>query len=407
MRIDRLAAWAPLGFLLAACGAPRPSAEQLERARALTQRAIVVDGHIDVPYRLQEKWENVGVRTEGGDFDYPRAKAGGLDAPFMSIYTPSELEEKGESYALANKLIDDVERIAREHPSKFELARTAADVRRIAGSGKIAFLLGMENGSPVQGELTNVDHFFRRGIRYITLCHGKDNHLCDSSYDQRHTHGGLSGFGKRVVERMNRLGILVDVSHLNDASIRDVLAASKAPVFASHSSCRKFTPGWERNVTDDQIRAIAAKGGIVMINFGSAFIREDVRKRSEVAYAHLERWQKEKGLRGDEPQAREYARQYLASHSSGFADVRDVADHVEHVIALAGVEAVGLGSDFDGVGDSLPVRLKDVSQYPELVAELLRRGHSEGDLEKIVGGNALRVLEAVERRAAELQATRN
>ncbi|MBL8693920.1 MAG: dipeptidase [Planctomycetes bacterium] len=407
MRIDRLAAWAPLGFLLAACGAPRPSAEQLERARALTQRAIVVDGHIDVPYRLQEKWEDVGIRTEGGDFDYPRAKEGGLDAPFMSIYTPAELEEKGESYALANKLIDDVERIAREHPSKFELARTAADVRRIAGTGKIAFLLGMENGSPVQGELTNVDHFFRRGIRYITLCHGKDNHLCDSSYDQRHTHGGLSGFGKQVVERMNRLGILVDVSHLNDDSIRDVLAVSKAPVFASHSSCRKFTPEWERNVTDDQIRAIAAKGGIVMINFGSAFIREDVRKRSEVAYAHLEQWQKEKGLRGDEPQAREYARRYLASHSPGFADVRDVADHVEHVIALAGVEAVGFGSDFDGVGDSLPVRLKDVSQYPELVAELLRRGHSEADLEKIVGGNALRVLEAVERRAAELQAARN
>lgn len=392
-----------LALLLFGCSAIPPE----QRARELARRFLILDGHIDVPYRLHAQrregkpMDDVGVATAGGDFDWPRALAGGLDAPFFSIYTPAEDEERGTSKQVADELIDQCEELLAAHPERFELARTAADVRRIAGTGRIALLYGMENGSPLAGALANLEHFQRRGVRYITLCHGKDNHLCDSSYDTRGTHGGLSPFGHEVVARMNELGVLIDVSHLADTSFWDVLAATRAPVIASHSSLRHFVPGWERNMSDDMVVALAKNGGVVQINFGSTFLTQAANQHFDVARKVFDEF----AAAHDGPDSAEslaFREQYGREHPFPFASVGDVADHIERVVELAGVEHVGFGSDFDGVGDSLPTGLKDVSMYPNLIAELLRRGYSEGDIQKICGENVLRVLERAEVVAREL-----
>jgi membrane dipeptidase len=390
-------------LLLCACASTDPD-DPAHRARELARRLLIVDGHIDVPYRLHgqapAQREDVGEKTAGGDFDHPRAVAGGLDAPFLSIYTPSELEERGESRAVADELIDLVEGIVRAHPDRFMLARTAFEVRAAAGARKIAFLLGMENGSPIEGDLANLEHFYRRGVRYVTLCHGKDNHICDSSYDTRHTHSGLSLFGRLVVRRMNELGILVDVSHVSDDAFWQALEITRAPVIASHSSLRHFVPGFERNLSDEMVRALAGNGGVVMINFGSSFLTaaaNEYYERRERALAALRTTMAE----GSEAYRASVARWELENPFPR-ASVRDVADHIDRVVRLAGVDHVGFGSDFDGVGDSLPAGLEDVSKYPNLIAELLRRGYSDGAIEKICGGNALRVLEQCERVAREM-----
>lgn len=390
-------------LLLSACASLPPE----ERAPELARRLLIVDGHVDVPYRLHAQREqgqvqdDVGTATAGGDFDCPRARAGGLDAPFFSIYTPAEAEALGTSKALADELIDGCEALIAAHPEAFELARTAADVRRIAGTGRIALLYGMENGSPLAGSLANLEHFQRRGVRYITLCHGKDNHLCDSSYDTSHTHGGLSAFGQEVVRRMNELGVLVDVSHLSDESFWDVLAATRAPVIASHSSLRHFVPGFERNMSDEMVLALAENGGVIQINFGSSFLTRAANEHTGARMQAVEAFAAAHGG-PDSDESRAFAEQYDREHPFPRATVADVADHIERVVALVGVEHVGLGSDFDGVGDSLPSGLEDVSKYPNLIAELLRRGFSERDLAKICGENVLAVLERAERVAREL-----
>jgi len=398
---------AALVLFLAACSTTPPE----ERARELARRFVILDGHIDVPYRLHEQKaegktvDDVGEATSGGNFDWPRAVAGGLDAPFFSIYTPAEDEEKGTSKAEADGLIDLCEALLAAHPDRFELARTAADVRRIAGARKIALLYGMENGSPLAGSLANLEHFQRRGVRYITLCHGKDNALCDSSYDTRHTHGGLSAFGYEVVERMNELGVLIDVSHLSDDSFWDVLAATRAPVIASHSSLRHFVPGFERDMSDEMVVALGKNGGVVQINFGSSFLTRTANEYDAVRRKAVEEFAAAHGG-PDSPDSKGFAEQYLREHPYPHAAVSDVADHIDRVVALAGVDHVGFGSDFDGVGDSLPVGLEDVSKYPNLIAELLRRGYSERDLRKICGENVLRVLERAEAVAHDLSRAR-
>lgn len=396
-----------LALLLFSCSALQPE----QRARELARRFLILDGHIDVPYRLHAQrrdgkpMDDVGVATAGGDFDWPRALAGGLDAPFFSIYTPSEDEERGTSKQVADELIDQCEVLLAAHPERFELARTARDVRRIADTGRIALLYGMENGSPLAGTLANLEHFQRRGVRYITLCHGKDNHLCDSSYDTRGTHGGLSPFGYEVVTRMNQLGVLIDVSHLADTSFWDVLEVTRAPVIASHSSLRHFVPGWERNMSDEMVVALAKNGGVVQINFGSTFLTQAANQHYEARRKALEEFAAEHSG-PDSAESVAFREQYEREHPFPFANVGDVADHIERVVTLAGVEHVGFGSDFDGVGDSLPTGLKDVSMYPNLIAELLRRGYSERDIEKICGLNVLRVLERAEAVARELSGQR-
>jgi len=386
-------------LLLCACQGADPDLDT--EARRIAQDAIIVDTHIDVPYRLEENPADVTRDTEGGDFDYPRAVAGGLNAPFMSIYTPAELEAAGTSNAVAHALIDLVEGVVETAPDRIAIARSPAEVRRQFADGLMSLPLGMENGSPLDGDLANVGRFFDRGIRYITLAHGKSNALSDSSYDENHQWDGLSPFGEAVVREMNRLGMMVDVSHLSDAAFYDVLEVTTAPVIASHSSARHFTPGFERNMDDDMIRALAANGGLIMINFGSSFITAEARAYSKARSAAEKLWKMDHPELSDDEAETAFAKIYAESHGPyPFATLDDVLDHFDHVIRLVGVDHVGIGSDYDGVGDSLPVGLKDVSTYPALVRGLLERGHDEAAVRKILGENLLRVWAAVEAVAA-------
>jgi membrane dipeptidase len=295
-----------------------------------------------------------------------------------------------------------VEKFAADWPDKFIVARSAKEVRSQFKTGKISLCLGMENGSPIEHDLENLRHFYQRGIRYITLAHSRDNHISDSSYDTTHTSHGLSPFGEKVVLEMNRLGMMIDVSHITDEAFVNVMAVSKAPVIASHSSCRYFTPGWERNMSDNMIRLLANNGGVIMINFGSSFINDEYRKRDSTVRVSAREALEAAGLSPADPAAHVFIDHYEKEHPVGFyADVKEVAAHIDHVVKLVGVDHVGLGSDFDGVGDSLPTGLKDVSQYPNLIYELLKKGYSKKDIEKICGGNLLRVWSKVEQTASQ------
>jgi membrane dipeptidase len=380
------------------CCAPDP-VDLPARALALTQDALVVDTHIDVPYRLRESPDDVSGPTATGDFDHPRAVAGGLDVAFMSIYIPASYQETGGARALADSLLDMVEGIAEAAPDKFAVVRSVDDVERLRRPGRVLFALGMENGAPVEGDLQNLRHFRDRGIRYVTLTHSRDNEISDSSYDDAGTHGGLSDFGREVVREMNRLGIMVDVSHVSDAAFDDVLEVTDVPVLATHSSARHFTPGFERNLDDDRIRRLAENGGVLQINFGSTFLLERVQRDRDLLRAQLADSLEARGLDRDSEEGAAYAADFNRRTPLRLADMTDVADHIDHVVDLVGVDYVGLGSDYDGVGPTLPVGLEDVSTYPNLVAELLRRGYSEEDVRKILGGNTMRVWRAVEARA--------
>ena len=363
-----------------------------KKADALAHKFIIVDGHVDLPYRLNGKMEDVSVQTKGGDFDYVRAKKGGLSAPVMSIYVPANLQQKkGFSKALADSLIDLVVNLTKQHPDKFALAKTPQEIEKNFKKGLISFPMGMENGSPVESNLANLKHFYDRGIRYITLCHGEDNFICDTSYDTTNTWRGLSPIGRQVVREMNRLGIMLDCSHISDDTFAQVVALSKAPVIASHSSCRKFTPGFIRNAPDDLIVKMAKKGGVIMINYSSMFLDSVSNKTNEIKRLHLKSWLKERNLTPDSPQARAYEAEYSKAHPTPLTTVEKVADHIDHVKKIAGINHVGLGSDFDGVGPTLPEGLKDCSEIPNLIYVLLKRGYTDEEIEKICHKNVFRV----------------
>ncbi|MEE8371844.1 MAG: dipeptidase [Sphingomonadales bacterium] len=391
-------------LLIAACGNDEVKEEVIDldaRAVEIAQSSIIVDTHVDVPYRMTDTLEDVSVATEGGDFDYPRALAGALNAPFMSIYTPAAMEEAGGSKELAERLIDMVEAIAAKDPDKFAVAYTVADVRKHFEEGRISLPMGMENGSPIEGDLENLRHFYERGIRYITLAHSKSNHISDSSYDENKHWKGLSPFGEEVVVAMNNLGIMVDISHVSDQAFYDVMEITAVPVIASHSSARAFTPGWERNMDDAMIKRLGANGGAIMINFGSAFLTKEANVASYAAFDAYEKHLKDNGLTEADLSSSDFTKDYRKANPFPYADLADVLDHIDHVVKIAGVDHVGIGSDYDGVGDSLPKGLKDVSQYPNLVRGLLERGYSEEDIRKILGENLLRVWLEVEAYAAK------
>lgn len=394
-----------LVLLLAGCGAAEKDAavvDNASRAMEIARTAIIVDGHIDVPDRIAVEWVDVTRATDGGDYDYPRAVAGGLNAPFMSIYTAGELEAEGRSKSAAEHLIVLVEKIVATAPEKHAIARSPADVEKHFASGIISLPLGMENGSPIEGDLANLKHFYDRGIRYVTLAHGLSNHISDSSYDENRQWGGLSEFGVEVVQEMNRLGIMVDVSHISDDAVLDVFEATKAPVIASHSSARHFTPGWERNMSDELIVRLAGNGGIIMINFGSMFISQEAWNYSTARRDAYTQYREASGLEASDELDKSFAQTYAAEHGGfPFATLDQVLDHFDHVVKLSSVNNVGIGSDYDGVGDSLPLGLKDVSSYPNLIKGLLDRGYSEADVRKILGGNLLRVWREVEAVAAK------
>jgi membrane dipeptidase len=375
------------------------SDEQLHKvADSLAQAFIITDGHVDLPFRLKVKnfrldreYLGIPVETKEGDFDYIRARKGGLDAPFMSIYIPSKYQLKEDNgKQLADSLINMIRFIADSIPDKFAFAGTPDEIIANSKAGKISLPMGMENGAPVGNDLANVKYFYDRGIRYITLTHGKDNQICDSSYDTLNTWNGLSPFGEKVVAEMNRVGIMVDISHVSDSTFYDVMKITKAPCIASHSSCRYFTPGFQRNMSDDMIKALAKNGGVIQINFGASFL-DSVARQNDALRDSLEKILQEKKLTSADEAAQPIIDQFAKEHKSLFSDVERVADHIDHVVKLAGVDHVGIGSDYDGVGDSLPVGLKDVSQYPNLIYVLLKRGYSPADIEKICSGNVFRV----------------
>ncbi|MCZ8069366.1 MAG: dipeptidase [Cytophagales bacterium] len=398
-----------LFILLVACEQKKPvdrmNEEQLRAfADELAHKFIITDGHVDLPYRLKVKnfrlereYMGIPVSTKEGDFDYERAKMGGLDAPFMSIYIPSSYQKQPDSgKALADSLINMINAIAEQVPDKFARANSPAEVEAAFQKGKIALPLGMENGAPIGDDLENVKHFYDRGIRYITLTHGKDNQICDSSYDTTRTWNGLSPFGKNVVAEMNKVGIMVDISHVSDSTFYQVMKLSKVPCIASHSSCRAFTPGFVRNMSDDMIKLLGQKGGVIQINFGSTFLDSAVRSANEQNRKKLQALLDEKKLKMSDSLAKPLIEEFRKENPSLYADVETVANHIDHVVKLAGIDHVGLGSDFDGVGDSLPTGLKDVSQYPNLIFALLKRGYTESDIEKICYKNVWRVWNAVE-----------
>ena len=383
-------------LLLMTVGAMADQASVQEQALQIAEKYLLVDTHIDVPYRLHDGWVDVSGSAPDGQFDYPRSVKGGLNLPFMSIYTPAKMEEEGGSHQLANQLIDSVEAMAARAPEKFMLVYSVADAKQAMQSGRVGLAMGMENGSPIDHKIENVQFFADRGIRYITLAHGLSNQICDSSYDENKPWSGLSPFGKDVIREMNRAGVMVDISHVSDEAFWQTLKITQSPVIASHSSARSFTPDFERNMSDEMIVALAKNGGVIQINWGSSFLTEQANTYSKTRSAERKVWLKENGVERGSPEAKKFEQDYLEKQAFPFATMAQTVDHFDHVIKLVGVNHVGIGSDFDGVGDSLPIGLKDVSEYPNLVAEFLRRGYPEEDIAKILGGNLLRVWSEVE-----------
>ena len=389
-------------LLIFACQSPIKKAQGVEsetieeKAERLSQEFMLIDTHIDVPYRLFEEWEDISNRTENGHFDYQRAREGGLDVPFMSIYVGASYQETGGAKEKADELIDLVYGFAEKWPDKFAMAYSVKDVKDKYAEGLISLPMGMENGAPIEDDIRNLQYFHERGIRYITLCHSRWNLICDSSYDPDKHWNGLSPFGREVVEEMNRLGILVDISHVSDSAFYQVIEITKAPLVATHSSCRHFTPGFERNMSDDMIRKLADNGGVIQINFGTYFINGDHQQKMSKAWDNIDR----SNMTSEERSA--YIEKFKQENDVPQGHLEEVADHIDHVVKLVGIDYVGIGSDYDGVSN-LPEGLSDVSMYPNLIRILLKRGYTEEDIQKIWSGNFLRVWEEAEEIAGKLQ----
>lgn len=387
-------------LLLSAIGCSKKLSKQSDdemlrtKAQTLAHQYIITDGHVDLPYRLAIKnfrftkeFIGIPIETKDGDFDFKRAKAGGLDVPFMSIYIPSSYQVTGGAKVYADSLIDMVEKIAAELPDYYKTVKSPAEAEAVVANGKIALPMGMENGAPIEKDIKNVAYFKKRGISYITLTHGKDNQICDSSYDTTATWKGLSPFGMEVVAEMNTQGIMIDVSHISDKTFWQVMELSRVPVIASHSSARNFTPGFQRNMSDEMIVEMGKKGGVIQVNFGSTFLDGSLKPN----WDKFDKLLSDKNLKESDPEAKKLMMEFEAKNGSLFSDVEKVADHIDLIVKLAGIDHVGLGSDFDGVGDSLPTGLKDVSQYPNLIYVLLKRGYTDEHIEKICYKNVWRV----------------
>ncbi len=366
----------------------------LIKSNKLSKKFIIVDGHIDLPYRLKEagylKKDKILDLTKetDGDFDYIKSKRGGLDAPFMSIYIPAEFQKSGGAKKLADSLINLVVKITNSFPTKFALANNPSDIKDNFSKGLISLPMGIENGAAIEKKLENIDYFFERGIRYITLTHGKDNAICDSSYDSTKTWNGLSPFGRKVISKMNSVGMMIDISHVTDEAFYQVIEISRTPVIASHSSPRKFTPGFERNMSDDMIIKLAESNGLILINFGSSFVNELSNKKFDQIDRKVENW-KIKNKINDIKEINKFKNRIIEEEKP-FATIEDVINAIDHVVKLVGIDHVGFGSDFDGLGNTLPYNLKNVSDYPNVILGLLKKNYSEEDIEKICYKNLFR-----------------
>lgn len=380
---------------------PNIDSTSMAKAVELSKNILIVDSHIDLPDWLYDEWFDVSVKSNYGEFDFERANEGGLDVAFMSIYTSFSLEAEGKSKLKADSLIRIVEEIENKWPDKFKIVKNITDIELHKNENKILLAMGMENGSPIEGNLENLLTYFNKGIRYITLAHYRSNHICDSANDPERKWNGLSPFGEEVVKEMNRLGIMIDVSHISDSSFYDVMKLSKAPVIASHSCCRFFTPGFERNISDEMIIELAKNGGVVQVAFAGFFLREDINKKYLQGELEIKEHLKNFNITPGTDSAWQYESQYWKENPVGRATVEDVANHIDHIVKLVGVDYVGIGSDFNGVGDPLPIGLEDATKYPNLIYKLLKRGYSEKDIRKILGENLIRVWKKVEEVAVE------
>ena len=390
-----------VGFLvpLLLCAAAAAAGEDLKARAARVQRsAIVVDTHEDVPEQLEKEWVDIGVRQKTGHVDIPRWRQGGVTAPFLAAYVSSAYAASGKAAGKALAFIDLIHRLVEAHPRDLVFADSPAGVRAAKRGGKIAVLIGIEGGHAIEDSLGSLSAFHRLGARYMTLTHTNTNNWADSAgsfftfgFDPKKyaVHGGLTDFGREVVLEMNRLGILVDVSHVSDKTLADVLEVSKAPVFASHSSCRALAD-MPRNLTDEQIKAIGARGGVVMVNFSSTFVDQRVVDDYKARKAALAGKAAELAERyKDDPKKRDAETSALLDNlQRPRAKWTAVVDHIERVMKIAGPGAVGLGTDYDGIDDA-PEGLEDVSKLPVVTEELLRRGHSEDVVRGVLGENFL------------------
>ena len=367
------------------------------QAEKLSKENIIIDGHIDLPFRLYKKnllfEKNIKLNREtSGNFDIPKAIKGGLDSPFMSIYIPSE-KNFDEAYVLANNLIDLVDNIIKSNQKNLAHANGPSDVERNFIDNKISLPMGMENGSAIGNDINNIRYFFNRGIRYITLTHAKNNQICDSSYDKKRTWNGLSDFGVEAIKEMNKVGMMVDISHVSDKTFYDVLKISEKPLIATHSSPRKFTPGFERNMSDEMIKNLANNGGVIMMNFGSSFVNQKSNKIFSQIDKRVRLYKTKNKIISDNLELEKY-KNNLINEMNPFASLEDVVESIDHVYKLVGVDHIGFGSDFDGLGNSLPKGLKDVSMYPNIIEKLLKKNFSEKDIKKICSENLFRVWNA-------------
>jgi membrane dipeptidase len=370
-----------------------------ERARKIHESGMLFDGHNDLPWRLRtlndmaiEKLD-LSKRLASGETDIPRLREGGVKAQFWSVYIPSDHENPAKTVI---EQIDLVYRMVERYPDDLAMAYTADDVERIVKGGRIASLIGIEGGVAIEDDLAQLRMFARLGARYMTLTHNKTLAWADAATGDPE-HDGLTPFGEQVVHEMNRVGMLVDISHVSSSTMQDVLRISKAPIIASHSSARAVSDH-PRNVPDVILKELPKNGGVIMVNFFPGFIVPEAGQQ----------WQERRAIRTKYPDDAEYRKalaEYNETHKSPRkATIKDVVDHIDHIVKVAGIDHVGIGSDFDGI-TSVPIGLEDVSTYPRLTQELLDRGYNETDIHKILGGNILRAFRRSGEVASELQKT--
>jgi membrane dipeptidase len=392
-----LPAVVPIALAFAALLAAGADAQSVAaRARQVHSRAVVVDTHDDTTQRLLfDPSFDIGARHTDGSIDIPRLREGGLDALFLSVWTPGTLVGP-KAVARALEQIEHVRKAVRTHADDLTLATSAGEIRGAAAAGRIAVLIGVEGGHLINDDLDVLRQFAGLGARYLTLTHSLNTNWADSSGDKP-VHHGLTPFGTDVVRELNRLGMMVDLSHVSDETFSDALAVTTAPVIASHSSCRAITAS-PRNMTDDMLRAVARNGGAVMINYHSAFLSEAFRtaKPGPALAARLA----EANTRCGENEAcsimetERISREAMTTGELPRVTWEQIVEHLVHAVQVAGIDHVGLGSDFDGA--TMPIGMEDVSKLPKITEALIARGYSDADVEKVLGGNLLRVMERVE-----------
>lgn len=378
---------------LSLCAAPAFAADPTVRdAEKLQASVIGVDAHIDTMQRVLNEKLDVAAHLLSGQVDFPRLREGGMHAPFFALWVPT-FYSGSEAIRRTLQLREAVQRLIDSHPTQAELATTAADVVRIVKAKRLAITLTLEGGHQIADDIAVLRMYHRLGIRAMTLTHFRNTNWADSSTDKPE-HNGLTDFGREVVRDMNRIGMMVDISHVSDKAFFDAIEVSTKPVIASHSSCRALTDV-PRNMTDDMLRALAKNGGVVGINFAPGFVNQDDARQEMSAISGMAARQSPLAGRALDDYAREeHFRDFAPSRRAVHARLDDVADHIEHAVKIAGIDHVGIGSDFDGI-QSAPRGLEDVSQMPVLTAVLLKRGCTPADIRKIMGGNFLRVYREV------------